>query len=587
MVTTRYGDLVAQPGAFTVSGMGSQPGPVGGDGWQMVARLPQAKLPAGTGRYAIFVSGKVGNIRRSGATPQRGVLQLCLGLDTGTKSPVHKVNLSALEQLGPFEGLPFQFLMVMSSSPSISDPVFGGTFDNSSGAQWCLWGRTFWNGDPLTYAVSFDVSDVSWLWWDTDRIPAADQLCEAYVPAAPVALSTTATGIYLNINQPGSDGQKWLHFHNVAYSPRVHAGLAPHFEFGFSNTPASFSGFSAKVGTQRWGQQRGAAVAGAEAPMLQQGCFWYGVQPSGTFLPALRARDRQATAATLVHRYVYVGIRLDNLLDVLSRTETEVLNATCNLASSPLYPTVFVALERPATGIVSAPVALVHGIVATDGLQSYEAALLTNTFDVLDDLDSCSQSDALRQEAVSCMAFATRGLSATLPAIQYRATFVGGLNAPPRSLPVRDLSIVQFNLVRDPDFIPAQPGSPGNPVALSVDRESADPGSLNPPPIAPDAELPEDATREDARIEGATGYARTWPLFMKVRRQFGLDWSRLSEANGATVYAFLKANVAFRYTPPRGAAIAFVQLDPPELVQVSGQVYAVRARGAELIWTGP
>ena len=49
---------------------------------------------------------------------------------------------------------------------------------------------------------------------------------------------------------------------------------------------------------------------------------------------------------------------------------------------------------------------------------------------------------------------------------------------------------------------------------------------------------------------------------------------------------FLRANPAFRWRPHRGSAdIAVVQLDEPTLEQVSGHVYTVSARVAELIWT--
>jgi hypothetical protein len=588
MVEIRYGDVIPQPGAVNITGIGMQPGPVGGDGWQIAHRLPQDRLPAGTGRYAIIVTGKIGHVHRSGAVPQRGVIQVCLGHDTGAISPIHKVNIPVGEQLGETEGIPFMFVVLMNSSPSISDPFFGNTFNNSSGARFCLWARTYWNGDSPQYAVSFDIADVGWLWWDTDRIPSTDQLTEHYHPAVPVSLTTTLAGVFVTSNSPGLVNQKWLHFMALTYEPRQHLANAPRFDFGWSPTPGSFTGYTATVGTNgRWGQMRALPTAGAtEEATLSQGCFWYQQRPTGVFLPGLRGADRQSGTATRVRRVCYVGVRLDNLLDVLQRTETEVVNATCNLNGYPSWPDVYVPLERPATGTVSLPCVLTHGIVQTTGRQSYDAGINTNLGTVLDFVEMCAQSDAAKQEGVSAMAFSPLGLSPTEPDIQYRALWIGFHNAPPLPLNVRDITIVSFYMVRDPEVLPNVPPAVGPPLVLSPGRESANPASLLQLPIKPDGSMPEDSAREEARIDGATGYSRTWPLFAKVRRTFTLSWSRLSESQATTLYGFLRDNPAFALRPHRAAAdIAVVQLDAPLRQQVSAHVFSMVVRCVELIWT--
>lgn len=596
MVQIRYGDVIPQPGTITVASMGSQPGPVGGDGWETVAVLPSSKLPAGgPKRYCVIVTGKIGNCVHTGAPPSRGVLQLALGLRNGGSqsiSPVHRQSISVTEPIGPLVGIPFMFMMLQSSSPSISDPFFGPTFTNGVGPEFALFGRAYWNGDPTAYAIQFDVTDLTWIWFETSAIPSPDQLCEAYVPSSPAALATSTAGVYLNSNQPGAEGQKWLHFHAITYEPRAAGQAAPSFQFGYSPSVGSYSGFVPKIGTNgRWGQNRALFVTGAsEVAMLSQGAFWYGVQPAGTFLPAVMARDRQTLGsgvATRVHRYAYFGVRLDNLLDVLARTETEVQGATSGLVTPPFFPQVYVPLERPATGIVSQPCAMVHGIVQTQGLQAYEAVLTTNQNRTLDFLDSCAQADAARSEGVSCMAFAQQGLSRSMPDLQYRAGFVSVLNGSSISLSVRDITILQFNLVRDPDPNPGIPGSPGSPLLLAPGRESANPASLPVLPVEPDGEEAEDAALAGARVDGATGYSRTWPLFARVRRTMTLTWTGISESDGATLYAFLKANPAFRYTPKRSStAIAVVQAERPELVRLpGGPVYQLRMQVVELVWT--
>lgn len=591
MVEIRYGDLVVQPGTVEVSGMGSQPGPVGGDGWSIVSRLlfSDSTMPSGAGRFAIVVSGKIGNIRVNGATPSRGVVQLCLGFDTGAKSPLHKVNLPAVDQLGAIEGIPFQFVVLMDAATLVTDPFFGGTFDPAGGANFVLWGRTYWNGDPLTYSVTFDVGDVSWLWWNMDAIPVADRLAEHYYPATPASLSTTLTGLYLTTNTPGNDGEKWLHFASVTYEPRVRNGLAPRFDFGVTNTLGSFTGYSAAVGTGgRWGQQRCLPVAGAtEQVQLCQGAFWYQEQAGAIAQVGVRGADRQSTTATRVHRITYFAIKLDNLLDVLARTEAEVANATCNLVSAPFFPSVYVPLERPSTGVVSLPCVIAHGIVQTTGLQSFDCCMLTDRDRYLDFIDMAAQSDASRQEAVSVMSFSQNGFAPGQPDIQYRTLFLGGLNAPPVSLPVRDISIVQFYFVRDPSVLPYVPPSIGAPLLLQPGRESASPASLPALPFAPDGDYPEDSDREEARIDGATGYSRTWPLQAFVRRTISLAWSRLSAVDAKTLYEFLRDNPAFQLTPHRESTpIAVLQADQPVKRQVDAGVHMVTVRVVELIWTG-
>ncbi len=45
MVAVRYGGIYRDPATAVVTSMGSQPGPVGGDGWTLVGRLDNGALP--------------------------------------------------------------------------------------------------------------------------------------------------------------------------------------------------------------------------------------------------------------------------------------------------------------------------------------------------------------------------------------------------------------------------------------------------------------------------------------------------------------------------------------------------------------
>lgn len=592
MTTIQYGDLHAQSGTFEVQGIGSQPGPSGGDNWQIVASLPADKMPAGARRYVIMAFFRVGNVRRFGSVPAgaRGLIQVCLGLDTGLRAPNYRFQIPVGEILPEQEGVPGFFMMIQSVSPSISDPSFGPTFDAGAGTNFCLWARTYWNGDAPTYGVHFDVQDVTWLWWDTTNIPSTDQLCEVYNAPPPLALTPTLAGVYLHLNSPGLAGQRWLHFQSIEYEVDGATPQAPQFQFGYSTTAGTFSGWNAKVGSGdsdgRWGQRRTAVMATPEKPVLHQGCWWHMIRPSGVFVPAVRGRDRGTPAtATKVNRVRYFGVRLDNLLDVLVREEQEVANATCNLFSSfpPLF-SAYVPMERTASGIIAWPLSMTHAIVRTNGRQAYDAGLMTDTQRILDFPVGFSQSDAAAQEGCSVMGFSQEGLGASTGDIQYRALFIGGPSAPQQSLSVRDVTILQFYPIRDPDVVAPQAPGVGSPVALTPGREAANPASLQAPPRAPERAMPEDPSAESARIDGATGYSRTWPMFASVRRQWTLEWN-LNEADATTLYDWLRDNPAFRFTPHREAAVAAWQATPPEMIHMGGGAFRLSVRIVELIWT--
>lgn len=584
MTTIRYGD-VRNDGSAQVTSMAAGPGYTPADGWQIVSRLPASALPAGTTRLGLFASFKVANIRRTGTqAPQRGVIQVALGTDTGSISPLHEVRIAASESVPDIDGLQQQIAMVQNFSPAIVDPFFGATWTNGTSPEICIWARCHWNGDAPNYSVTFAVADITWLWFDMDAIPAGDVLAERWSPATPQALTASITGLYRNLNTPGSAGQKWLHFHNVVYRPGPLAGIAPCFRFGYSPSAGSFTGFVTKVGTSRWGQCT-TSLYQQSAPRLHQGCFWYAEQPAGVFSPGLMAFDRQTAVPTLVERYTYVGIRLDHLYDLLVRTE-EVLPAA---AASVLYQGTppFTALERTAS-ILSEPAIFGHGVVDTGGRQAFDCSVRTNRGDFPAQSDAFAQADATRLEGTSSFAIGRHGIPRGSPALQYRAYFRGGLSVPSHALlTVRDFLLLQVNLVRDPEIIGVEPVAPGNPIVITPGREGPSLGSLLALPVQPDAAHPEEAsTPSSASIAGATGYRRGWPLFVAVRGQWALVWSRLRPEQADELFAFLAANPAFRWRPHREAELSVIQVSRPELDQVSGHVQSVQVRVAQLLWQG-
>lgn len=574
-------DRLDDPGAKTVSTMGSQPGPVGGDGWSVVAELPTARLQASR-HYAFWVTGRIGNLRTSGATPQTGLVQLCLGDASGTKSPVQLVQFGAADQLGEGEGIPFAFLLVFSASPIVADPVWGPTWPNASNLQ--LLGRTWWRNDVPAYVAEWDVTDLCWVWADLDAIPAGEQLVT--VETTPAALGSGAgfTPCAGSINTPGAAGETWAHFWSVAYEPGV--GAVPAFQAGRA-TGLGLAGFVAKNGSGgRLGYgHRGTATAGVR---WHHGAFWVEEQDGATYLPALRGRDRVAGAApSTFQRFACLSIRLDNLEGVVhagSAIETNLVDDFNQLfLTNRRFPVELVGQARSwqpwlfVTGIPDLLVAQRRAV----GVWTYSEFLELFAYQLAHD-----QAEG-PHEGVACYASGATGIGATSLGIQYKSTWLernwGGLYHH-----VRDIWFLAVYPVKDPDNAPPTIPSVGDPTEIVPGQEGLGVGSLSDLPLQPDSAVGETPNWKRESLQGVTGYRRTWGIFTAPRRSFLLTWSPVSTAQRDQLLAFLRANQAFRWTPPRElAAVPVVQLRAPVYAQDSAQTWRVDLEVAELIYTGP
>lgn len=592
MTITRYGDFYREPGTATINTMGS----MANDGWTIAARLPNAKISDGNRQLVFIVNFKVANIQRTGswsAAPS-GVIQVRLGKTSGARAPTYDFRLTFLEQAADGESIQGQFLCVVTVGDP--DPFFGARHD-TAGSDLCLWARTFWNLDQPTYAVSFELADVNWLWFYVDDIPALELIAYTHVPAAPQLLSSTLAGLYEHPAATGNAGEKWVHFVNCTYSPQAppqHGKGAASFRFGYSDG-VGYANFVTKVGSRsRWGQERTNGNAGVNAT-LHQGGLWYGEQPAGTFIPGLMAVDRVAQAPfpqvprTLFNRYAYVALRLDNLEDVLALTEDNRLNATCNNGGSSAfqYPDVFVPMERPETGYVSNALVLTHGIVNTTGVYGADGALTTNTGRVLEAPGVGALTDPSRSEGISTMSITPFAVGASWDDLQYRAHFVLNANGPPIPLSVSDIAILQLSLVAGTSKFPQLEPVPPDPIQVIPGREAPAMGSLVAPPIAPDAVMDEDPDHPVTGIRGDTGYRRRWPTFSTIRSTVTIAWQNLSPANLDTVKAFLDTNVVFKHQlRQRLSESALAQVDDYDIRATSGQLATVTVRCVELVFVG-
>lgn len=565
-------------GAKTVSTMGLQPGPVGGDGWSVVAELPTARLESNH-HYAFVVTGKVANIRRTGAAPVSGLIQLCLGDASGTKSPIQLVQIGAGETLAADEGLPFSFLLVFSSLPAVSDPVWGPVWPNSAPLQ--LLGRTWWRNDVPAYAVEFDVVDLCWVWADLDAIPATDQMVT--VTTTPVSLTAAPwQNIASSINNAGTAGQTWAHFFSLLYDPGV--GAVPALQIG-SSTGVNLAGFAAKHGTGlRWGiGHRGTAVAGVRH---HHGSFWVQTNAGATNLPSCRGYDRVAgAAATVVRRFACVSIRLDDLPGVAWNTTEVSANLTDQIA------TLFTGQRRWALELVGQQRSVIPWVFASGTVQRNGTA--RRSFASWVDTDggevpaySLTGVKTEGDEAVPSYSSGATGIGPTSPSIQYRARWLeqvfGGVHHD-----VRDIYLLSVFPVKDPDNLPPGIPSVGPPTAIVPGTEGLSPASLAAPPLAPDVSVGETINWRRQELRGSTGYVRTWGVFVRPRRTFTVSWGPVTAAQRDTLVAFLAANLAWKLTPPRETPIAVVAVGELRWEQSSGQTFRVDIEVAELVYTTP
>lgn len=603
---TRYGDVYVDGSTSTVTMMAPDPGRVAAN-FQRIATLPHGTMPTGARSYAIFVRGMLHNIRNATATPPwtRAMAEICLGTTAGLVASQAVVLINLEPAAGMRTAIPFELLLVTDPS---SNNEWGGTLSISNNLEVCLYARIDRNRDnDVGQQYSYAVSNVEWLWLDRTAIPVGDIVVQQPTPgtgfptSGGVPTGLTSTPFVCTFpTQVGTASQQWLHFMHWSYrsalgSSSVNLRRAPCFKVG-QYLPATTT-YDYKIGTgpninePRFGLERNfpSNIGNLRVrPILRTTAWWHQSNPSsGTFFPTFWAVQPQPyVAAAFVNVEYSIALRLDLLDDVLVRTETTWPSLTGNRYSPPpAEGSAYLALERPATGSPTAPIIMARGIVETTGTQDYCLEIWSNTGSPISTSTVHAQSDIGKGEGVLLSTMSRMGLAGTTSAIQYRTRWTGGDQAASTSLTVRDVQILQLNLVQGVDPDPTLPAVASY-LTLTPGRESANPATLSPLPIAPDAEQGEDATVATEAIAGTTGYVRTWPLFARVRRQFSLQWSALSGANATTVADFLRDNPAFRFRPHRETAdIAVVQLDAPSIEQASGHVYAIGVRVAELIWT--
>lgn len=181
----------------------------------------------------------------------------------------------------------------------------------------------------------------------------------------------------------------------------------------------------------------------------------------------------------------------------------------------------------------------------------------------------------------------------TSPDVQVRAHFIGATSNSNQLRNVSDVLILTAFLIKDPSNLPQPPDTDPAPTWIAWQGyESPSIVGLNVVPFAPEGVLQQGYVRpEQARIDGATGYSRTWPLFAKPRRTFTFQWTLTKAVDLQTLTTFLHNNNCFKVQDPlapTGTLMVVTQVQPYEVPWAGRQALSqVIVQVAELIWTQP
>lgn len=582
MTEIRYCELVQTPDPQLVQGFGTSTN----DGWMDLVGLPPSKMPTGARQYAVLVSGKITQQQLVGTGASRGRAEVRLGTRAGTRHPDFFVTVPVRNVCQAGGGIPFQFLFLVTAD--VADSLFGSSIDLSTN-ELCLWARTFQNGDPMTYAHEFAVSDVSWLWWDVTSIPTEHRFAHQFATAA--AVPTTLPSTWEQVTPTfGAAGEQWLHFSNVDYVPTIVNRQAARFQIGIS-ADGTTSSIESKIGTVRFGQNRTPATLAAEPTFCQQGAWWVHTNAGATTRAGIRGVEQggaSAPSGTTRRRWRHFAVRIDTLLDVHHLRITQQALGVAE-SEKAIWSTIAATIERPAAGILTEPIVMLQGLngFVLPQLVAYGARVFENgdaTRGLRESVFPEANSAVL--EGVAAFGVGRRIFQVLSPAIQWKAVFVGYPGTPLTATNVNDIEFLTFHPVRDPENVTTGPGTAPAPVLLNPGTQAPAPASLPLPPTLPNADPQERGTIERNQIRGVTGYRRGWPMGPRAMRQLSVQWGPIGDDAARDLFTWLQQNRLWRLAPPKSQAMSVLSTSRPEMAAAGHRVWVVRVDVVVLRWTG-
>lgn len=597
MAAVRYFNLHKDNAPRTVSTSGQQPGPPGGDGWSAVSVLPYAKI--GHNPAAIFVSGRISNKQLFGVLPANptGHLQICLGDSTGVRHPLHVFHVSVEQVLELGQGLQFSFLALVGDPDT--DPVWTGNWPVD--VDLVVYARLNWASDAPVYGFNWDISDLEFLVAKHSFMPSGHYYVG--VDDTPAAIDTNSGSPLVRTMAGPSVAAEWqmLHFAVVYWrtGPIDSATQAPHeVQWSFCN------GFFLGSPEQRVPIIPSQSVASQAPDNRSCGQSWQGRAPLPARLRTLGA-FWHTTGDGLDHRFSVIGrdvtnnvnqqatflrahyfsVRVDLLPNVSLRYWLSVADMTEDYTSQ-LSSNRYVSDEVGAQGLSFEPYILCSAQIdrvtpAGSDPRSFGLHLRDNLGEIYA-LPARFVSRLSRVEPQHFTA-ADSGIGYGDSSFQLRILMLQPGQTQIHHT-VRDIYFAQFHPVSDPDGIPPNIPDVDEPVAIVPGAESPPAGSLPLPPLQPDANMRETILSRLESLTGSTGYRRTWGVWLKPRRVFGLSWSAISRADANAVVAFLRAGKLWQMPAPRAQPIAVTAVTEPQIAQLSPFTFSVSVDVAELVY---
>lgn len=544
------------PNLVTVTSIGGLPN----EGWQIVARLPKAKLPAANSGYSFLVTGKMGRFRWSGSTPEKALCEVAIGSDAGTRNPYQTAASYLREPLGQERAHGFQFLMHVNALAA--DPLFGSSWSNAF--DLVVWARIGRNTDPASFAAAFDVADIAFAWFHVSAIGSGRVACGSAEPSAVMNASDYAT-LWQSGAAFGAANERWLHLQAVRVMPSTTVGSlsAPRMRFGYTVGGAAFT---AKVGLSNlWGRARHHNPLGVspDQPVVAMGCAWHRQIAGATERAAIQGFTGGGAAPATLWTHRSLALRVDDLPGFAvheSSSRVGMLRNDSDVAG--------VLNFEPAVSNHVAP--MLFGYATQVSLSAFLHPVhawklrFNGNRRVLD--SNLFLHGRGPNEGIADLVVIDNGLVPSPFVVRYEAfqqappgwTFADVFDA-------ADVLLLQFHPDPSPSNVAAVPPNEA-PIVIAPGRESIAVESLPDLPVAPDGDYTmRPLAPDEQRIDGGTGYGRTWRMLGYAREEYGLRWTNRTKAQIATLAAFLTANRWFRWTPRHEtAAVPLVQIAPPE-----------------------
>lgn len=578
-------------------------------GFQIVDVLFTSAELASGGSYAVWVSGRVGDVVvPTGANVQRQAIDVALATVNESTGQIETVSFLENAAWGLADGalrrgvigpptIGFSFLMF----------VGGGFTHPNLGSSWpadrslALVARLRDGGSQRVGSVA--VGDWHAVAWDLDAIGAGGYLANRFVPGAPVSFGDRSggrTSLWLAPSAFPSDGSEWLTFWAARFwnypsttgTPWIEPYVTPNATFGSRET-IDRVGVAARAPREQAFAGRSVDSLGGVRVVTPANLvtrFGIGALSGWDTSAADPAQPALVDAAVFaVHRselyqfqYVQQG----------EHDAGDPLIGTANLGDPTGVVPAEIAAPLPAKWATLHQVRVLPSQQPVPAWRQYRPILMgsnqspTYVYPWADVQTVRSDERLPSQVGTDLERFGNVGIDSRFELAHWSGVQgVPYLTDPYR--PVEFASAVLFGLDDNPSNYELPPVLAGSVVAVIPGRESLDAASLDPLPRQPDADIREEVDGVEDGFVSDVGYRWPTPRFVGTRRSWTLTFSGLTFAERDALLAFLRARGAIQWTPPgESQAVACGILKRPTATQTDVRSFSIALELVELVYTG-